>query len=163
MSKKSIFRNPKFLHNKQHQKAAVAVSVAWGFFITGVMEARMAAKGKKNPSEQSSWNVKFVNMTLTKEQRIEFAAWYKEHVQDLETLWEDHVSMGYKMSFRWDNENDCYIASSTGTEDNKHNKNLCLTSRSDVLAEAVMLQIYKTNVLCKNGVWEVEDNSRSWG
>lgn len=73
------------------------------------------------------------------------------------------VGTGHKVSHVWDDENQCYIASAMGREEDHQNYNKCLSARSDDLYEAMCLLAYKHHVLYKSGSWDGKDESRSWG
>ena len=121
------------------------------------------AKNQQRGNNSSWGSVSFVNISLDGEEKKRFGVWYKDTVDDLEAHWQEHLQAGYKMSVRWDDENDCYIVASTGCLEGKPNHNLCLSSRSDVLAEAILLQVYKSDVLCKGEGWEAHAKSANWG
>lgn len=110
------------------------------------------------------FNVEFVNLRLTADDKPKFVAWADDNAPDLGTLLDNMVGSGYKMSMNLDSQNDCYIVAVTGTGDARDNKGLCMTSRADDLVEALMMAVYKHVVLCNSGSWgKPEDRSLDWG
>lgn len=109
-------------------------------------------------------SVEFVNIRVEKSHESDFLAWYEEMLPDIG----DHllilVSSNYKVSLNLDLTNDCYIVAVTGTSENRDNRGLCMTSRSNVLFEAIGLALYKHEVLCGGSSWgEPEERQTNWG
>jgi hypothetical protein len=114
--------------------------------------------------KRTKYGVDFVPLRLTMDQKAAFQKWAKDNVADLGDYMVNLVGSGYKLSMNLDTNNDCYIVAITGTEENKLNRGLCITSRSDDLIEAVMMTVYKVVVLYDNGEWETPDDvSQDWG
>lgn len=122
---------------------------------------KMAGKSKGNVSQ---W-VKpvFVNMTLNEEQKKIFTTWYKSEGERLSDFLGQVMVDDYKVSVNWDDNNQCFIASFTGKEDQRFNSNMVLSSRSDDWYEAIGLNLYKHLILCKSGKWDGETTKNNWG
>lgn len=119
---------------------------------------------KKQAKSNQNWKqIEFVNIQLDIKQKKEFRSWYETMAAEAETLLDNHIKSGYKISIRYDEENETFISSSTCVDEGLSNHDKCLTSRSDVLVEALLLNIYKTDVVCKDGVWEADTSSQKWG
>lgn len=118
------------------------------------------AKSKKL---QNSWSsVAFVNVSLDAKQRKEFKTWYETSQADAEILLHDFITGGWKMSVRWDDENDCFIAAHTCHDEASDNHNSCITSRSDVLVEAMLLNYFKVAIICRGDLTEAKQPD-NWG
>lgn len=98
----------------------------------------------KKTSGKSSWReIEFSSAVLTEDDEDGFTqfcasigdGWHNE----VETM----VASGWKMSLKWDGENDCFIASFTNELERDRNYNICCTSRSDNAAEAMLMGLYK--------------------
>jgi len=112
----------------------------------------------------TKYGVDFVPMRLSLDQKAGFEAWAKDNISDLGDYLTHLVSSSYKLSLNLDPNNDCYIVAITGTDENKLNRGLCITSRSDDLLEAIMMTVYKIVVIYDNGEWDRPDNmGQDWG
>jgi hypothetical protein len=110
------------------------------------------------------FNTQFVNLKLTAELKPQFVAWADDNAADTLTLLNQVVAANYKVSCNMDEQNDCFIVSVTGTPDNRYNRNLCMTSRSNDLLEALLMMLYKVIVLCDMQDWgEAADTNNNWG
>lgn len=111
-----------------------------------------------------NYGVDFVNIRLSPDDKKKFDAWAQQTLPDLADHLLALVSNDYKVSLNLDAQNDCYIVAFTGNSDNRKNKGLCMTSRSGDLIEAILIGLYKHEVLCENGEWgEPEQRDNSWG
>lgn len=123
-------------------------------------------QGKKQQQQNSApqWQkVEFVNINLSKAEKTQFKSWYSENQATLPELLTRFIAAGYKLSIKWDNENDCFIATSTCSDETMENGGKALSSRSDDWLEAIALNLFKTDVLSENGVWEASGKGNSWG
>lgn len=126
-------------------------------------EMRYAMKGKKTTKPDFQHGFRFVNIRIGKSQRKEVEAWIDECKDDLPRILTPFLDDGYKFSLRRDDENETYIGAMTCVTEGHPNNNACLTSRSNDWVEALMLCLYKTTVLCENGVWPHEEKFDDWG
>lgn len=125
-------------------------------------EAIMPAKKRQDKKPQYN-QVEFVNVSLTKKDKETFKTWYDARIAELPDMVAKFISEGYKISFRWDSDNECYICSATCIDESMENHNKCLTSRSDQWLEALALNLFKTDTLCKDGIWESTETGYNWG
>jgi hypothetical protein len=137
----------------------------FGLFLTGKLydvyyEGVMAGKTTKPDYEFKK--IEFVSIQLTADEKLAFKGWYETNLSESELLLETFIQSGYKTSIVWDTNKDCFIASSTCTNDKSKNYDKCLTSRSNNWLEALMLNLWKTDVLSKKGVWEATTKD-NWG
>ena len=125
----------------------------------------MPAKTSKNAGSFKFGEIQFVNVTLDKSDRESFVAWYENAMADVDTHVADLLSRSYKMSLSDDQSNDCVICTLTCKDDRSPNHNYSMSSRAGNWLEAVMLSVYKTNILYpeKKGGWPKEVQQRGWG
>lgn len=120
------------------------------------------AKGKKS-SSKSPFTTKFAAIKITSELRPEFDEWLKATGKDVDNLISISQGDGWKMSSRWDNDNDCYINSLTMIDEDDRNHDVCVVSRSDNFFEAYMLNHYKIYVLYDGKKLPTEREKENWG
>lgn len=128
-----------------------------------VRKTFLMAKKTKSELNNNFGGVTFVNYSLTADEIKKAKAWITANQADVETLLDTHIKAGYKTSIRYDQENECFIFSSTGTDDTGVNNKKCISSRSDVLVEAMMLQLFKVDILFNGGEWEGANDRMKWG
>jgi hypothetical protein len=124
----------------------------------------MARKPNKSNQTQNDYNApKFVHLKLSKGEKNEFDTWaaaLKNGGFDAVT---DFTQEGYKTSFTLDKDGKSYIASTTAPDDTNPNHGYCLTSRASSWLEAVLINIYKTDVYCNDGIWADGEDEDNWG
>ena len=118
----------------------------------------------KQRNTNNSWNkIEFINIRLDVEEGKQFRDWFKAQSEKIPDLLGQIMVDDHKISVTWDERNQCFIATFTGKEDQRHNDNKSLSSRSDDWYEALALNCYKHLVMCKNGKWEGETEKNNWG
>lgn len=122
----------------------------------------MANKARK-PQEQSAYTTKFCTIALDTEEKAILKEWLQSNSKDLDTYFHTMVTDGWKTSITWDDNNDCFIASATQRFDDDKNHNVCVTSRSDNMYEAILITFYKIYVLFKDKKLPIEPNKQNWG
>lgn len=128
------------------------------------LECAMSPAKKAKANKQTDYaNIEFVNINLTVKQKDTFKSWYAEVETELPNLLAAFIGAGYKTAIRFDNENECFIVSSTCIDESMENGGKCLTSRSDDWLEALALNLYKTDTISENGIWESSSNGKNWG
>lgn len=124
----------------------------------------MPAKKQQQQQNNSNYRqIEFVNINLSKAEKTQFKSWFAEHQAEIPTLMTAFIAQGYKLSLKWDNENECFIATSTCTDEGMENSGKALSSRSDDWVEAIALNYFKTDILSEGGVWESSGRGNSWG
>lgn len=120
-------------------------------------------KGRKMAKKllHNQWS--FINTNLTPGEREHFTMWCDEMQDDMVELLVKVLLDGYKISARFDNENECWIVSLTGTDQAVFNDKCSLTSRHSTFEQAVLLTIYKNSVIAQNGKWRVDNAAGEWG
>lgn len=124
------------------------------------MPAKKAQQIKQQPEYQK---IEFVNINLSAQEKQHFKSWYHEHESEIPSLATAFIAQGYKLSLKYDGENECFIATSTCQDETMPNGGKALSSRSDDWIEALALNIYKTDVVSEDGTWESSGRSNSWG
>jgi len=115
----------------------------------------------KNPRDWKDFE--FIRLELTDADKVHFK---DEAAKNPQELWDAIVSlveMGYKLTFSGDKANACFIASLTCKDELDDNYGYVLTSRSDDLYEAALLNAFKHLYLCKDGTWPKEAVRNNWG
>lgn len=114
--------------------------------------------------QQSNWgSTKFCAISLDTAQKEAARKWLGLYSKDIDTFACDMVRDGWKTSFTWDADNDCFIASATMRDEDSDNFDICVTSRSDIMWDALMLNYYKIYVLYKDKQLPTERSKNSWG
>lgn len=133
-------------------------------YMHKLSEVVMPQNKKQQQNSQQQWQkVEFVNINLSKSEKTQFKAWYSENQAELPRLLTAFIAAGYKLSIKWDNENACFIATSTCIDESLNNSGKALSSRSDDWLEAIALNLFKTDVLSEDGTWESSGKGNSWG
>jgi hypothetical protein len=133
-------------------------------YMQKLSEVVMPAKKQQQQSNGNNWQkIEFVNINLSKAEKTQFKSWFTENEAELPRLLSVFIAAGYKTSLKWDNENDCFIATATCVDESLENSGKALSSRSDNWLEALALNYFKTDVLSEKGVWESSGRGNSWG
>lgn len=129
-----------------------------------LLEDLILAPKKKPTSNRNGFpQTDFINLTLNKKQAGEFEDWRNGDATKLATQLAEFIADGNKTSITYDFDNECFIVSSTCKAEGHANENKCLTSRSDDWYEALLMNVYKSNVVFAGAEWVSEDNGRKWG
>lgn len=123
-----------------------------GFYMAG-----------KNGNSNSNFKTKFASITLDAETKDLCKAWLAANAKDLDTFFVDMVRDGWKTSLRWDETNDCFIASSTNVDADSRNHDVCVTSRSDNMFEAILINYYKIYIMFDRKKLPTEPEKQNWG
>jgi len=107
--------------------------------------------------------IKFCTILLDTEQKSVLKEWLNNNQADLDTYFHNMVTDGWKTSCTWDDVNDCFIASATQRFDDDKNYNVCVSSRSDNLYEAILITYYKIYVLYEGKRLPTEPTKANWG
>lgn len=122
------------------------------------------AKGKGFSSNPKDWiQVDFVSIEMTSDDKKRFKSLSQDELNDLCGKTQRMIETGYKASITYDQTNSCFIFSLTCKLENHANFNLCLTSRSDNMWEAMALAAFKTLYLCPDGEWSSHKRDFSFG
>lgn len=126
------------------------------------MELKLMAKKGKG-SRGSGFTTQFAAIRLDERMKDEFQHWLGENGKDVENFVAISQGDGWKLSSRWDNENDCYICSLTMVDEDDKNYDVCVVSRSDNFFEAFMIGYYKIYVLNDKKKLPTERPKENWG
>lgn len=135
-------------------------------WINRVLERahKMANRNTKVQKKGSNYGgYSFVECTLGTSDREAFTNWATNVEKNWTETLVDLFADGYKISVRWVDANNCYMAMLQATDPDEINGGLMLTSRSDVWVEAVLLCAYKHIVMFKSGHWVSEKGASAWG
>lgn len=118
--------------------------------------------GKKKASNFQG-TTQFCAIQLDTAQKTEARKWLETYAKDFDEYASTMVRDGWKTSITWDDYNDCFIASSTMREEEHKNYDICVTSRSDVMWDAWILNYYKIYVMHKDQKLPTERAKQQWG
>lgn len=110
---------------------------------------------------QTGWQ--FADVNLTREQREEFVAWYAAIADDAILMITEVLLEGYKLTVRYDSENQTWITTLSGQEEMRINARTSLSARHSDIETALCLVVYKHTVICGRGPWEVQSSEDDWG
>lgn len=116
-------------------------------------------------AKSNGWQgtTKFCAISLDTAGKEQAKAWLGKNGKDLDVLATDLVRAGWKSTFTWDGDNDCFIASSTQRYEDDKNFDICVTSRAPTMWDALMLNIYKITVMYKDQKLPVERAKMDFG
>lgn len=95
--------------------------------------------------------VQFIDVQLDEKGREKLKAWYAS-LTDQETLVDELLSEGYKITMSWDTRNQCYSAFLVPSSEKSPNWGMILTARSGNWYRAVVALYYKHKLMLK-GDW----------
>lgn len=98
-------------------------------------------------------NVTFIDYQLSAEQIQDAANWFADQDNGGQTLVNDLIRDGYRLSFVYDVKHDCVVTSLIGKTGQNPNRNLCMTTRHATVGETLPLLLYKQFVVFENGSW----------
>lgn len=105
----------------------------------------------------------FAALRLTEAQKEHFEGWFSNNASEFETIIASFSVTGIKISFSWDDNNDCFIASFTDNNKKSPNFQKVLTSRAEDWFKALMMNAYKCIVVLDGEPWPTEKKGNSWG
>ena len=114
-------------------------------------------------SQNGTSDYTFAALRLTDDQKAHFSGWLKENSQAFEDVIASFTLSGHKISFSFDGEHDCYIASMTCNDKRSANHKMVMTSRAEDWFTAMMMNAYKALVLCEGGAWPKQSSGNNWG
>jgi len=120
---------------------------------------------QKSPKKSSNYgtDVSFADVSLNQADKDAFSNWMSGVKEDYEDWLEAAINDSYRISFKFDYNNNCVSCVFT-QQDNKHvNSGLVIISRSDNPVEAFWLTVYKVWVLFEGQRLPVREDSASWG
>lgn len=167
----AIDRNVYNPHEKSHFIADISASQRFYFdthclpyVYAGITYEDIRTIDMKK-SKRFNSSIQFINIRLGKLEKEAFEVWYKENLKNLFKMVNTLHEEGYKISLSPDFQNNCIIASITGTDNASFNNGLCFTSRAEVVEEAIMLMCYKHIVMAHSESWEdiAESRDDAWG
>lgn len=123
----------------------------------------MKANNKPQKQAQNWSKIEFVSRNLLSEEADDFKKWEKGVSAESGSLISQVMLDDYKLSVTYDDNNECFIATLTGKDDQRHNSNKALSARSDDWYEAIMMTLYKHLVLFSGTKWSGSSQKNNWG
>lgn len=121
------------------------------------------AKSSTNRKSYNFGDIKFAAIRIGETEKDTFSEWFKDANNAQPEQLGELLVLGWKCSVSWDNSNDCFIASYTQRDENDRNYNVCVTSRSDDLTEALFLGVFKIAVMFADKKIPTEQIKDNWG
>lgn len=123
----------------------------------------MPRSTQSNVSGKGQFDVTFVNVRLSKKDADQFSTYFSRDIRETGEDLTVFISKGHKIGLSWDDKGACFVASATCRDERSPNYNRCITSRSDDWYEAMIMNVYKHDVLFQGGTWVSDDAGGSWG
>lgn len=134
----------------------------FNFLLT--WESVVMKNSNKQNKQAASWNkIEFITRSMDETEAASFKQWVKSVDKEASTMIQDAMLDDYKLSVTWDDNNECFIATLTGKQEQRSNADKALSSRSDDWYEAIMLTLYKHHVLFNGGKWSGSSQKNNWG
>ena len=130
--------------------------------MDGKFRSDEAPRNRSTKPAKKMREIEFVNIHLETADKPKIEALVELiRKQSLDPV--DLLAMGgYKISVSVDWQNECYIVSITGSE-RTVNEDMCVSSRSDKLQEALAMSLYKTGYPKEETKWEAKPKRFNWG
>ena len=107
--------------------------------------------------------IQFVNLRLTGEDKKTFEKWRKDNEDDLFALLETIILEDIRVSVSFDGKNRTYIVSFTCRDELSPNNGFCVSSRHDEVVTAVLVAIFKHQVVIADQTWDTVASADDWG
>lgn len=123
----------------------------------------MAKKNAQANTSRGWTETKFVTIRLNGKHKDGFREYMQRPPEEIALDVASFMSSGHKTSITWDDNNACWIVSSTCKDDSSKNLDHCISSRSQEWYEALSMNVYKNNVICNKGAWIDQQEENDWG
>jgi hypothetical protein len=95
--------------------------------------------------------VDFIDIPLTKQEKEQFKKWMSAQAESFDPV-VAFLGQGYRLSFSWDQDNQCVACFVSTKDPDSKNSDCILTARSDEWHKAVWAAFYKHTMIL-NGLW----------
>lgn len=157
-------RNQAFysLYNKQQKFNHVGILVE---IFNDLVHSMHLTHGDIEMAKKSfnGFTTKFAAIRLSQDDKKAFQKWATANKDDGDVYYVQLIQTGWKGSQRFDPENDCFVWSLTQTNEKDVNYDICVTSRSNNMYEAMLLGIYKLVIMYPEGRLPTEHERDNWG
>jgi len=123
----------------------------------------MPGKAAKTGLRKNGFSTTFVNYKLTGKEKEDFIKFAKGDFDTHSKRIVEAMSNGMKFSFSENRENGTAIASLTCRDEGNINFDRCITSRSPDWYEALLMCVFKLDVLGGDNDWLDQAGSDDWG
>lgn len=134
----------------------------WFHYLADVHTEIDIQKGEIHMAQQD-WRVTFVNRRLTQDEKEHFKGWRDEYRDDLYDLLQALLNTQFKFSLSYVAVGDYYTASVTDKNEKSDCHNHCVSSRHVDVEAAILIALYKHNVLLTDGNWLIDKAELDWG
>jgi len=129
--------------------------------LVAVLNKRRMQMARFRSKVDNGWA--FANVRMSKEQREDFLVWQEGILEDTVEVVTSVLLTGYKMSIKWDGENETWVVTLTGTEMTRTNDKTSMSARHQDLTTALLLSVYKHVVICGSSAWNTAADEENWG
>lgn len=105
----------------------------------------------------------FATAALSRDDETVFRKWLETVSEDFSSALQRCADDLYRVSFKADINNNCFMVTFTQQDEKHHNAGLIVSSRSDDVEEAFWLTVYKIYVMFADQRLPTEKQDRSWG
>jgi hypothetical protein len=108
-------------------------------------------------------NAVFADVSLTTDDKAAFSSWIDDALPDIDIWIAALTDDSYRVSLKFDYNNNCYSAALTQQDDKHNNAGLIIMSRANTAVEALMMSAYKVFVLFEGERLPIRDQNNAWG
>jgi hypothetical protein len=120
-------------------------------------------KQGKSSANNFSGDATFADVSLTQADKDAFSSWMDDASKDFELWLNQLIDDSYRITVKFDYNNNCYTSSAT-QQDQKHvNAGLIIMSRAGSPLEALLMAIYKIFVLFPGERLPTREETAGWG
>lgn len=122
------------------------------------------SQGKWYCTNDATW-FGFCNVALNDGDKSAFVEWYSVNSDAVARMLDDLIGEGMKYGLAYDRENQCYIATLTGSLIPNSNVRACMTTRAGTWLEVEALAVWKHYILLAEDYGDLMSSGRkrSWG
>lgn len=118
---------------------------------------------KKRSKPQNDNMPEMIGTKLSDVQLAEYDEWLTKNSKQFSKLYAGALLDSIKIGVSWDAYNNCFICSFTQKDEDNVNHGKCLLSRSMEWEDAVLLNVYKSEVVYQRGEWIPLNNNDQRG
>jgi len=126
------------------------------------MATKKPAK-KRNRGSYNGGSVTYADVHLQVADKDAFLTWSAGDVPSFEEALNLALSESYRVTFKHDYQNSCVQCTWTQQDEDHHNADLVIISRSDNCEEAFMLNVYKVYSMFDGERLPSQDDVSGWG
>lgn len=126
----------------------------------------MSNQKKAGNKSNNNWNsaAEFADVRIYGETKDAFLTWLTKGAPDTAEALTFLADDSYRVSLKWDYNNNCYAVSLTQQDSKHHNNGLVIISRAGTADEAIAMSLYKVAEMYPGERLPTQgENDLSWG